>query len=101
MDNNNMKYENITQEMIASKVRVSTKSLGACIYGDKSVKLFIWNNVRSPYGYTKRNLLSAEFAVEANEFTFDYVKSKVDEVYSTFPNEEIHELINKVKKYNE
>ncbi len=101
MDNNNMKYENITQETIASKVRVSTKSLGACIYSDKSVKLFIWNNVKSPYGYTKRNLLSAEFAVEANEFTFDYVKSKVDEVYSTFPNEEIHELINKVKKYNE
>ena len=100
MDNNNMKYENITQEMIASKVRISTKSLGACIYGDKSVKLFIWNNVKSPYGYTKRNLLSAEFAVEAKEFTFDYVKSKVDEVYSTFPNEEIHELLNKVQKYN-
>ena len=100
MDNNNMKYENITQKMIASKVRVSTKSLGACIYSDKSVKLFIWNNVKSPYGYTKRNLLSAEFAVEANEFTFDYVKSKVDEVYSTFPNEEIHELLNKVQKYN-
>ena len=100
MDNNNMKYENITQEMIASKVRVSTKSLGACIYSDKSVKLFIWNNVKSPYGYTKRNLLSAEFAVEAKEFTFDYVKSKVDEVYSTFPNEEIHELLNKVQEYN-
>jgi len=100
MDNNNMKYENITQEMIASKVRVSTKSLGACIYGDKSVKLFIWNNVKSPYGYTKRNLLSAEFAVEAKEFTFDYVKSKVDEVYSTFPNKEIHELLNKIQEYN-
>ena len=100
MDNNNMKYENITQQDAASKVRVSTKSLGACIYGDKSVKLFIWNNVKSPYGYTKRELLSAEFAVEANEFTFDYVKSKVDEVYSTFPNEEIHELLNKVQEYN-
>ena len=91
---------NITIEQNSSKVRVSTKSLGACIYGDKSVKLFIWNNVKSPYGYTKRNLLSAEFAVEAKEFTFDYVKSKVDEVYSTFPNEEIHELLNKVQEYN-
>ena len=99
MDNNNMKYENITKEMIASKVRVSTNSLGACIYSDKSVKLFIWNNVKSPYGYTKRNLLSAEFAVEAKEFTFDYVKSKVDEVYSTFSNDEIHELLNKVNEY--
>lgn len=87
---------NITREQTASQVRVNTNSLGALIYGDKSVKLFIWNNVKSPYGYTKRELLSAEFAVEANEFTFDYVKSKVDEVYSTFPNKEIHELINKV-----
>ena len=86
--------------MTASKVRVSTKSLGACVYGDKSVKLFIWNNVKSPYGYTKRELLSAEFAVEANKFTFDYVKSKEDDVYSTFPNEEIHELLNKVQEYN-
>ena len=100
MDNNNMKYENITKGMIASKVRVSTKSLGACIYSDKSVKLFIYDNIKSPYGWTNKQLLSAEFAVEANEFTFDYVKSKVDEVYSTFPNEEIHELLNKVQKYN-
>ena len=100
MDNNNMKYENITKGMIASKVRVSTKSLGACIYSDKSVKLFIYDNIKSPYGWTNKQLLSAEFAVKANEFTFDYVKSKVDEVYSTFPNEEIHELLNKVQKYN-
>lgn len=99
MDNNNMKYENITQEMIASKVRVSTKSLGACIYGDKSVKLFIWNNVKSPYGYTKRELLSAEFAVESKEFTYDYVSNKVDEVYSTFNKDEVHELLNKVNEY--
>tara|TARA_Y100001937_G_scaffold37013_1_gene52860 strand:- start:61 stop:363 length:303 start_codon:yes stop_codon:yes gene_type:complete len=99
MDNNNMKYENITKEMIASKVRVSTNSLGACIYSDKSVKLFIYDNIKSPYGWTNKRLLSAEFAVEANEFTFDYVKSKVDEVYSTFSNEEIHELLNKVNEY--
>ena len=99
MDNNNMKYENITKEMIASKVRVSTNSLGACIYSDKSVKLFIYDNIKSPYGWTNKQLLSAEFAVKANEFTFDYVKSKVDEVYSTFTNEEIHELLNKVNEY--
>ena len=99
MDNNNMKYENITKEITASKVRVFTKSLGACIYSDKSVKLFIYNNVKSPYGWTNKRLLSAEFAVEANEFTFDYVKSKVDEVYSTFLNDEIHELLNKVNEY--
>ena len=90
---------NVTQEQTASQVRVSTNSLGACIYGDKSVKLFIWNNVKSPYGYTKRELLSAEFAVEANEFTYDYVSNKVDEVYSTFNKDEVHELLNKVNEY--
>ena len=90
---------NITSEQIASQVRVNTNSLGACIYGDKSVKLFIWNNVKSPYGYTKRELLSAEFAVEANEFTYDYVSNKVDEVYSTFNKDEVHELLNKVNEY--
>ena len=90
---------NVTSEMNSSKVRVNTNSLGACIYSDKSVKLFIWHNYKSPYGYRKRNLLSAEFAVEANKFTFDYVKSKVDKVYSTFSNDEIHELLNKVNEY--
>ena len=39
------------------------------------------------------------YGVQANEFTYDYVSNKVDEVYSTFPNEEIHELLNKVKQY--
>ena len=92
---------NITSAQTASMVRVSTNSLGACIYGDKSVKLFIWNNTKSPYGYMKRDLLSAEFAVEANEFTYDYVSDKVDEVYSTFNKDEVHELLNKVKQYNE
>ena len=90
---------NITIEQNSSKVRLSTNSLGVCIYGDKSVKLFIWNNVKSPYGYTKRELLSAEFAVEANEFTYDYVSNKVDEVYSTFNKDEVHELLNKVNEY--
>jgi hypothetical protein len=90
---------NITREMTASSVRVNTESLGACIYGDKRVKLFIYNNVTSPYGWTNKELLSGEFAVKAKEFTFDYVKSKVDEVYSTFTNDEIHKLLNKVQKY--
>ena len=90
---------NITREMTASKVNVSTNLLTAIIYGDKSVKLMINEKVKSPYGYTKTNLLRSYFAVEANEFTFDYVKSKVDEVYSTFPNEQIHELLNKVNEY--
>ena len=96
-----LKYDtNITSEMTASKVHLYTNNLQAIIYGDKSVKLIINEKIKSPYGYTKTQLLCSHFAVKANEFTFDYVKDKVDEVYSTFPNEEIHELFNKIKKYN-
>ena len=47
----------------------------------------------------KENLVVSHYGVEDNEFTYDYVSNKVDEVYSTFPNEEIDELITKVKKY--
>ena len=45
------------------------------------------------------DLIVSHYGVPANEFTYDYVSNKVDEVYSTFPNEEIHELITKIKQY--
>jgi len=37
--------------------------------------------------------------VSDKEFTKEYVKNKVDEVYSTFNNKEIDELFNKINKY--
>ena len=80
---------------------ISTKYLDAILYPEGGMKLVINSVTKSSYGWTKRDLLSAPFGVETKEFTFDYVKSKVDEVYSTFPNEEIDELLNKVKQYND
>ena len=82
-------------------MRVNTDNLTAIIYHDGDMKLQIYNKYKSPYGWSPRKLVVSHLSVKANEFTFDYVKSQVDEVYSTFSNEEIHELINKVKKYNE
>ena len=82
-------------------MRVNTDNLTAIIYNDSDMKLQIYNKYKSPYGWSPRKLVVSHLSVKANEFTFDYVKSQVDEVYSTFSNEEIHELINKVKKYNE
>ena len=90
---------NITSEMTASKMHLYTTNLHAIIYGDKSVKLIINEKVKSPYGYTKTQLLCSHFAVKANEFTYDYVSNKVDEVYSTFNKDEVHELLNKVNQY--
>ena len=79
---------------------ISTKNLDAMIlnYG-RDMKLQIFNSYHSPYGWDKRDLIVSHYGVKPNEFTFDYVKNKVDEVYSTFPIEEIHELLTKVKKF--
>ena len=77
-------------------MRVNTDNLTAVIYNDGDMKLQIYNKYKSPYGWSPRELVVSHLSVQAKEFTFDYVKSKVDEVYSTFPNEEIHELINKL-----
>ena len=81
-------------------MRVNTDNLTAIIYNDGDMKLQIYNKYKSPYGWSPRELVVSHLSVKANEFTFDYVKSKVDEVYSTFQNKEIHELLNKVQEYN-
>jgi hypothetical protein len=78
---------------------ITTKHLDAMIFKDGGMKLAIFKAYHSPYGWDKRELIVSHYGVEDNEFTYDYVSNKVDEVYSTFPNEEIHELITKVKKY--
>ena len=80
---------------------IMTNNLDAIVYKDSDMKLQIFNKTKSPYGWSPRKLIVSHYSVQANEFTFDYVKDKVDEVYSTFPNEEIHELLNKVKQYND
>ena len=80
---------------------IMTDNLDAIIYKDGDMKLQIFNKTKSPYGWEPRKLIISHYGVQANEFTYNYVSNKVDEVYSTFPNEEIHELLNKVKQYND
>jgi hypothetical protein len=71
------------------------------ILNDGVMKLAIYRAYHSPYGWDKRDLIVSHYGVEDNEFTYDYVSNKVDEVYSTFPNTEIDELLNKVQQYND
>ena len=78
---------------------IITDNLDAIIYKDGDMKLQIFNKTKSPYGWEPRNLIVSHYGVQANEFTYEYVSNKGDEVYSTFPNEEIHELITKIKQY--
>ena len=82
-----------------NKKYISTKYLDAIILDDDYIKLVINKVQKSPYGYTKRDLLSSPFGVKTKAFTYDFVSNKVDEVYSTFNKDEVHELITKVNKY--
>ncbi len=86
--------------MTKVKTYIHTQDLEAILYKDGDLKLTIYKSSKSPYGYTRRDLMSSDYGVSSKEFTFDYVKSKVDEVYSTFPNKEIDELLTKIKQYN-
>ena len=76
---------------------INTDNLTAINYGDGSIKLMIYNKHKSPYGYSPRDLVVSLFAVSTKEFTYNYVQQEVDKVYSTFNNDEIHELITKIK----
>ena len=78
---------------------IYTDNLDAIIYKDGGMKLCIYNKHHSPYGWDKRNLICAHYGVKDEEFTWEYIKEKVDEVYSTFPNRQIDELITKIKNY--
>tara|TARA_Y100000389_G_C17069360_1_gene321219 strand:- start:199 stop:420 length:222 start_codon:yes stop_codon:yes gene_type:complete len=69
------------------------------IFNDGVMKLAIYKACHSPYGYDKRDLIVSHYGVQPKEFTYNYVSNKVDEVYSTFSNEEVHELMTKVNKY--
>ena len=78
-----------------------TRHLDAMIYEDGGMKLAIYKAYHSPYGWDKRELVVSHFGVDDEEFTYDYVSDKVDEVYSTFDKDEIDELLNKIKSYND
>ena len=80
---------------------IHTKYLEAIIYDDGDLKLSVYSIRKSPYGWSPRELRASFVAVSPNEFTYDYVSNKVDEVYSTFPNEEIDKLLTKLKQYND
>ena len=78
---------------------IHTKYLEAIIYDTGDLKLSVYSIRKSPYGWSPRELQLSDYAVSSNEFTYDYVSNKVDEVYSTFNKDEIDELITKIKQY--
>ena len=80
-------------------IHIQTDNLTAILYSDGGKKLEIYNKHKSPYGWSPRKLIVSHFGVDDKEFTYKYVQDKVDEVYSTFPNEEIDELMTKINKY--
>ena len=80
---------------------IQTRHLDAMIFDEGGMKLAIYKAYHSPYGYDKRDLIVSHYGVKDNEFTYEYVSNKVDEVYSTFNKKEIDKLIIKIQKYND
>jgi len=74
----------------------NTNNLTVINYGDGNVKLQIYNKSKSPYGYSPRSLIVSLFGISLKDFTYNYVQTEVDKVYSTFNYDEIHELITKL-----
>jgi len=74
----------------------NTNNLTVINYGDGNVKLQIYNKSKSPYGYSPRSLIVSLFGISLKDFTYNYVQSEVDKVYSTFNYDEIDELLNKL-----
>ncbi len=78
---------------------ISTDNLDAVIVEGDYIKIIVYNKVKSPYGWTKRNMRHSAYGVDEKEFNYDYIKKAVDKVYSIFPDEEINKLITKVNKF--
>jgi|10_taG_2_1085330.scaffolds.fasta_scaffold76338_5 hypothetical protein len=78
---------------------ISTNNLTAIIVKGEYIKIVVYTKTKSPYGWTKREMRHAAFGVEEKDFNYDYIKTAVDEVYNTFPDTQIKELIKKVNKY--
>ena len=78
---------------------IQTDNLTAIVYSSGNKKLQIFNCHKSEYGWNSRDLITSFFGVSDKEFTKEYVQNKVDEVYSTFNNQEIDELFNKINNY--
>ena len=76
---------------------INTDNLTAILYEDGDIKLQIYNNYASPYGYVKRDLLLSDIAIKPEKFTYNYIKEKIDDKYNSFNYEEINELITKIK----
>ena len=67
------------------------------------MKISIHSMENSPYGWTKRNLMYSPFGLEVDKVkSFNdvesYIRSAIYNVYKTFPQEEIGELLNKIKE---
>lgn len=76
----------------------STNSLDAIVYPTGNIKLIVYARIRKSEGWTKRELRKSFFGVPAEEFTIEYVKGSVKEVFVRFPDQEIKELLTKLNK---
>ena len=99
MSNNNSM--NITNEIV--RTRILDMSISKVNNKWEWMKISIHSMENSPYGWTKRNLMYSPFGLEVDKVkSFNdvesYIRSAIYHVYKTFPQEEIGELLNKIKE---
>ena len=78
---------------------ISTSNLTAVIVEGDYIKVIVYTQTKSPYGWTKREMRHAPQGVNEKDFNYNYIRKAVDKIYTKFPYEEINKLINKVNKY--
>jgi len=94
-----MEIEHVNLTKMKEIKYISTDNLDAVIVEGDYIKIIVYNKVKSPYGWTKREMRHAAYGVDEKEFNYNYIKKAVDSVFNVFPDEQIKELIKKVKKY--
>jgi|TARA_R110000824_G_C15161874_1_gene671956 hypothetical protein len=87
---------------------VRTKHLEVMVYKEKSewkwIKVAVYSIDDSPYGWTKRNLIHSPFGLKVKHVKSfagitEYIQTAIHKVYrSGFPQEEVEELLNKIKE---
>ena len=84
-----------------------THNLDMRIAIDKSnwkwMKIAVYSNEKSSYGWTKRNLMYSPSGLEIKDVkSFNdierYIRGAIYQVYRNFPQEEIGELLNEIKE---
>ena len=77
-------------------ITVHTKSLSAIKYPNGNIKLIVYFKIVKTSGWVKRDLRRSCKGVPEKDFTLEYVKKNIFDIYKRFPETEINQLFAKL-----